>query len=112
MPRETTATRPTEPTEPKEGEKAVVTDTTSKALNLATKICAQADALMNSVRLLDALTQEHSGSGIDFAGMDFSGTTLKHVTGDDVNLVLSSAAATKTWLEEQFHDDNFDKVRP
>jgi hypothetical protein len=94
----------------------MATDTSDKALNLATKICGYATDLMNAVRALEALIDEHTGSGIEFAPggvpMDFSGTALQHIDGNDVNLVLTSAASTADWLSSTFNDDVFDKVRP
>lgn len=91
-------------------------DTTQKALNLATRLVTQATILMDAVRALDALRQEKEGSGIDFApagvAMDFSGTDLKHVDGNNINNVLTTAGSLKAWLESTFNDDNLDAVRP
>jgi hypothetical protein len=91
-------------------------DTTDKALNLATRLVAQATNLMDAVRALDALREEKEGSGVDFAPggtpMDFSGTGLKHIDGNNINNVLTTAGAVKSWMESTFNDDNLDAVRP
>lgn len=90
-------------------------DTAAKALNLATRICEQATVLMDAVRRLAALADEHAGSGVEFAPggepLDFAGTAMRHIDGDAVNNVLTSALAAQQWLATNFHDDNFDKVR-
>ena len=91
-------------------------DATNKALNLATKLVTQATRLMDAVRALDALRQEKEGSGVDFAPggvpMDFAGTDLKHINGNNINNVLTTAGNVKAWLESTFNDDNLDAVRP
>lgn len=94
----------------------MATDTSDKALNLATRLVDGSVRLMDAVRYLAALNDEYVGTGIDFAPdgvpMDFSGTALKHIDGNDVTAVLTSAAATAEWLATSFNDNNFDKVRP
>ena len=91
-------------------------DVSSKSLNLATRLVEWSTKLMDAVRELDAINSEYSGSGISFTPdsvpMDFSGTSLKHINGADIVAVLTSAAATKAWLETSFNDNNFDRVRP
>lgn len=93
----------------------MATDTTDKALNLASKLVVQATLLMDAVRALDALKQEKEGSGVDYApggvAMDFAGTSLKHIDGDAINNVLTTAGVLKDWLATTFNDDNLDKVR-
>jgi Tfp pilus assembly protein PilX len=87
-----------------------------KALNLCTRLMAAAGALMDAVEELQNLKDEKESSGVDFTAAAVEtalGTSvLKHANGTDFNNVLSSGAAAKTWLETNFHDDIFDKVRP
>lgn len=92
-------------------------DTTAKAANLAIRIMNGSSALMDAVRDLIALKEEQERGGINFAPdgvpMDFSNSSiLKHINGENINLVISSAGALKTWLDDNHHSDNFDKVRP
>lgn len=90
-------------------------DTTDKALNLASRLCDGATELMGAVRKLSALIDEYGGSGVTFVTegtpMEFPGTALKHINGQDVTNVITSATAVQQWLSSNFHDDNFDKVR-
>ena len=87
-----------------------------KALNLATNLIDAADQLMTAVFKLDALKAEKESSGVDFTAAAVeaalaASTSLRHVDGTALNNVITSGAATKTWLEQNFHDDNFQKVR-
>lgn len=90
-------------------------DTSAKALNLATNLSIQAGILMDAVRELVALKEQKERGGIDFAPdgvpMDFSNTALKHINGDDINNVITTAGALKSWLDTTFNSDNLDRVR-
>lgn len=91
-------------------------DTTAKCLNICSRLMNAADQLMKAVQDLSNLKDEKESSGLDLAAKGnvdaLAGSSLKHATGDDFNNVLSSGAALKKWLEDNFHDDNFQKVRP
>jgi hypothetical protein len=99
-------------------------DTTAKALNLAVDFVAQAGALMDAIRKLAALAEETQQAGIDFTPggepMDFSNASqvlgrkveLGQTDGQGILDVITSGVAVKTFLDQQFHSTNFDKVRP
>jgi hypothetical protein len=91
-------------------------DVTEKALNICSRLVTASDRLMQSVSELAALKDEKESSGIDFTAAAvesaLSESSLKHADGAAFNGVLSSGATLKTWLETNFHDDNFQKVRP
>lgn len=91
-------------------------DTTSKALNICTRLMNASDLLMRAVADLAALKDEKESSGIDLTAAAveaaIANSDLKHADGDAFNAVITSAAALKSWLETNFHDDNFQKVRP
>lgn len=88
---------------------------TDKALNLCSRLQSAANGVMQAVEQLSVLKDEKESSGVDFTAQaleDALGTSvLKHTEGNDWNNVLSSGAALKTWLEANFHDDVFQKVR-
>ena len=102
----------------------MATDTYPKAVALAEKIVAQSVALMDALRKFDALVEEHTSSGVDFApggeALDFSNASqavgrnvqLKQCDGNDILACLSSGAAVKQYTDSQFHSTNLDKVRP
>lgn len=89
---------------------------TDKALNLASRLVAASSQLMGAVEQLAALKDEKESSGVDFTVATIQTalgiSSIKHVDGAALNSILSSAAALKTWLEANFHDDNFQKARP
>lgn len=91
-------------------------DLTAKALNLCSRLMTAAEQVMQGVEELHALKNEKESSGIDFTAQDvedaLAASSLKHTEGDHWNAVLTSGDALKTWLETNFHDDNFQKVRP
>ncbi|WP_435016699.1 hypothetical protein TA3x_004273 [Tundrisphaera sp. TA3] len=90
-------------------------DQTSLAMNLCTKIQTAADEIMRGVTSLAALKEQKESAGVDFTAVAFetalSNSTLKHANGDAFNSVISSGTLLKAWLEENYHDDNFQKVR-
>lgn len=90
-------------------------DLTNKALNTGSKIVANISVFMSAIEALIALENERSSSGLtlsDFNAAFLASGELKHVSGSDLQAVLTSAVAVDTWMKEQFHDDNFHKARP
>lgn len=90
--------------------------TTDKALNLCSRLAVAADQLMQAIEQLAALKAEKEASGLDLTAAALqtalAASALKHANGDDFNNVLTSGAAIKTWMEQNFHNTNLDKVRP
>lgn len=91
-------------------------DPTDKALNLCSRLMAASIQLMDAVALFAALKDEKESAGLTLTAAAIeaaiAASTLKHANGDAFNAVIGSSAALKTWLEQNFHDDNFQKVRP
>ncbi len=89
---------------------------TDKSLNLCDRLMKTSAKLMEAVEEFAALLAEKESSGLDFTEATFEAklatSGLKHANGDAFNGVLTSGAAVKTFLETNFHDDNFQKVRP
>lgn len=91
-------------------------DVTQKALNICSRLMNATNSLMQAVEELYNLKNEKESAGLDLTAAAvesaISASSLKHANGTDFNNVISSGAALKTWLETNFHDDVFDKVRP
>lgn len=96
-------------------------DVTAKALNLCSRLQNAANKLMQGVEELAALKAEKEAAGLiltaapveaAIAGTAQNPSSLKHASGGDFDLVVSSGASLKTWLEANNHDDVFSKVRP
>jgi hypothetical protein len=90
-------------------------DQTELALNLCTQLQAAAESIMRGVEDIARLKDQKESAGVDFtaAGVEakLAASSLRQADGNAFNSVISSGAATKTWLEANFHDDNFQKVR-
>jgi hypothetical protein len=88
---------------------------TQKQLALASSIASRAGTLMDAIRELIELKEEVERAGIQYAPggtpVDFTGTSLSHTDGNGINNAITSAVALKTWLDTNFHSDNFDHVR-
>lgn len=89
-----------------------------KALNLCSRLMDAADRLMIAVEDLANLKDELESSGIDLTDDDdlvdeaLADSALRHATATNFENVVSSGDALKSWLETNFHDDNFQRVRP
>lgn len=97
-------------------------DTYPKAVNLADDIMKASVALMDALRQLETLDEEHASSGLNLAGLEFPNpdasnavgrrVELSQCTGDDLMACLTSGTAVKQFADANFHSTNFDKVRP
>jgi hypothetical protein len=94
----------------------VTIDQSAKALNMARDVMTLSDNLMLALEGLISLEAERSTAGITLASFDSAITninaTTKHASGADYQASLTSAAALKVWLDQNFHSTNFNKVRP
>lgn len=85
------------------------------ALDLCSALQNASAAIMQGVEIIVAVRDQKESAGIDFAAPDFVAalekSALKHASGDTFNSVISSGVALKSWMESNFHDDNFQKVR-
>jgi len=94
----------------------IMADVTVKTVNLCRSLMDASVQLMDAVAKLEALKDEKESSGLDFttAGNEsaLAASDLKHASGANFDAVISSGAALKTFLVTNFHDDNFQKVRP
>lgn len=88
----------------------------NKALNLATETVQATEKFMQALDTLVALEGERIKSGIVLADYDAvfgSNEALKHVDGESLTAVLgTSTPALVAWLTDNFHINNFQKVRP
>lgn len=82
-----------------------------KRRNMASKLIAQSTALMDALNALSALANEYSSSGLTFVDSDFENTSMQHVDAAAMTAVITNANNLKTYLEAQFMDDVFLKVR-
>jgi hypothetical protein len=91
-------------------------DTTNKALNLCSRLMAEAENLMRSLESFAALATEQSSTNLDLTGeaMDtaLENSSMNHATGEDFLAVITSANAVRAFVTDQFHATNFNKVRP
>lgn len=91
-------------------------DQTEKAKNLAIATVEAAEQLMTAIERLRAAEEERAASGLDLTAFDaayLAVTGLAHVDGAALNAVLNtSVPALWTFLTDNFHDDNLQKVRP
>jgi hypothetical protein len=91
-------------------------DTTDKALNLCSRLMAEAENLMRALEEFAALATEQSSTNLDLTGeaMDtaLESSSMKHATGEDFLAVITSANAVRAFVTDQFHATNFNKVRP
>lgn len=91
------------------------TDQTALALNLCTQLQAGAEAIMKGIEAIDRLKGQVESAGIDLESPEveaaLAASSLKHAAGADFVAVLGTGAATKAWLEENWHDDILQKVR-
>jgi hypothetical protein len=91
--------------------------TTTKALNLARDLMNASDAFLAALEKLLASAAEQDGAGIDFKAADVEeglagAGDLQHMTGADLDAVIATSGAVKTWLHDNFHDAVYQKVRP
>jgi len=90
-------------------------DTKNKSLNLAAKFCAQATILQDAVRTMVGLKEEYEKSGLAFSPdgvpMSFAGTELQHIDGDAIIGLINTTGSLKSFLDDNFHSTNLDKVR-
>jgi hypothetical protein len=89
-----------------------------KAMNICSRLMEAADRLMTAVEDLANLKSELERSGLDLTddgglvNAALAASSLKHATGTHFENVVSSGATLKTWIETEFHADNFQRVRP
>jgi hypothetical protein len=71
---------------------------------------------MSYIEALSDLKGEKEGSGLNLTDASIedalAASSLKHASGTDFNNVLTSGAAVKAFIVDNFHSTNFDKVRP
>lgn len=92
----------------------MVIDQTDKALNVGSKTVNAVEKFMKAIEELRALEDERSASGLTLSGFDaaFMDSSLKHVTGADLDAVLkTSIPAIWTFMTDNNHDDNLQKAR-
>jgi molecular chaperone GrpE (heat shock protein) len=91
-------------------------DQTAKALNLASRMVAASDQLMQAIEQLINPKDEKESSGVNFTAQEvedaLADSSLKHVDGNKLNGVLSSSVAIRDFMVTNFHDDVLQAVRP
>lgn len=90
-------------------------DLTDKALNLAGETVNEVEKLMAAIEKLRALEDERAAAGLTLTEFDaaFAVSSLKHVDGAALNAAINtSIPAIWTFITDNFHDDNLQKVRP
>jgi hypothetical protein len=94
----------------------VTIDQSAKALNIAADVMVFTNNMMQALEGLISLEAERSTAGITLASFDSAITNInaatKHASGADYQASLTSAAALKVWLDQNFHSTNLNKVRP
>lgn len=90
-------------------------DQTQKALNIADATVNAVDKFMEALETLESLEAERANSGINLLAFntDFLEiSTLKHVDGTKLNLVLfTSIPAIKSYIDTNNYDDNLNAAR-
>lgn len=90
-------------------------DQTDKAQNMATETVNAAQKFMEAIEALRALEDERASSGLTLTDYDddYAAGSNKHVDGAALNAVLNtSIPAILTFMADNNHDDNLQKVRP
>jgi hypothetical protein len=91
-------------------------DTTDKALNLCSRLMSESDRLMSALANFTACAEEQSSTNLSLTDPEvdkaLEASSLKHATGEDFIAAINSAIAVRDFVTTNFHNTNFNKVRP
>lgn len=87
-------------------------DQTQKRKTLAISLVQNTTNLLDSLNTLIELSSQYSTAGMAFVDADFAVPGLMQLDSTSAAAVFTSAAATKAWIDANFHTTNFEKARP